>query len=217
MVCLGEIDCGASQARVELLFLVSLLVESGDDIDPRTYIPGTLGFTDVYRCPAMGADDFIQLSKPSVSFIEGLATLRIRALKRVADLIKPPGAHDALPVGVYGSALVPGTPQLPSVLRLTKSRPSGPTVAACAPGSKQTDCGLQPRRFFGNAVLWLGIREGCPGAYPLDQPLWVGRWNGSPVYRQKPPPPAACCRLFFRLIPGRLLFPLGRFVCVRTQ
>jgi len=97
-----KIDCGAFQARAELLFFVSLLV----------------GFTDVYRFSAVGTDNFIQLSKPSVSFIEGLATLRIRALKRVADLIKPP-AHDALPVGVDGSAPVPGTLRLPSVLRLT--------------------------------------------------------------------------------------------------
>jgi len=98
MACLGEIDCGASQARAELLFLVSLLVELGDCIEPQTDITGALGFSDVYRCPAMGADDFINLAKPSVGLHETLAALRTRALKLVAQFSKVARTHGDSPI-----------------------------------------------------------------------------------------------------------------------
>jgi hypothetical protein len=47
---------------------------------------------------------------------------------------------------------------------------------------------------------------------------WVGRWNGTPVYRRNPPHPG---RLFSRCYQAlhlpRSLVPSGRFVCVTTH
>jgi hypothetical protein len=91
MACLAEIDCGSAQARHELFFLAALFIELGDGIDPRTDLSGTLGFSDVYRCPAFGADNFIRLEKASIGLMKDLATLRLRALKRVRHLIEIAG------------------------------------------------------------------------------------------------------------------------------
>ena len=44
MTCLAEIDCGSSQARAELLFMVELLIQLGDRIEPRVDFSGSLGF-----------------------------------------------------------------------------------------------------------------------------------------------------------------------------
>ena len=98
MTCLAEIDCGSSQARAELLFMVELLIQLGDRIEPRVDFSGSLGFSDVYRCSACGTDDFIRLNKASVGLLESLAALRVRALKRVAHYVEMAG---------HGTPLVP--------------------------------------------------------------------------------------------------------------
>jgi hypothetical protein len=95
--CLAEIDCGSSQAQSELLFLAELLFQLGDRIDPRTDFSGTLGFSDVYFCPAFGADNFIRLEKASVGLLKDLATLRRRALERVAHFVEMANRHEASP------------------------------------------------------------------------------------------------------------------------
>jgi hypothetical protein len=93
MKCLETIDCGSSLARAELIFLTTLLVELGDSIDPRADLPCSLGFSDVYRTPALGADNFIQLEKPSIGLLEHLAALQARAFKNVRVGIEIAG-HD---------------------------------------------------------------------------------------------------------------------------
>jgi|SRR4029079_17770005 hypothetical protein len=87
------IDCGSSLARQELIFLITLLVELGDSIDPGADLSGSLGFSDVYFLPAPWAGDFIQLEKPSVSLLEYLGTLRARALKLVRHRIEMADDH----------------------------------------------------------------------------------------------------------------------------
>ncbi len=47
MACLGEIDGGAQEARAELFFLVSLLVDLAQGVEPKRDISGALGFAEV--------------------------------------------------------------------------------------------------------------------------------------------------------------------------
>ena len=98
MTCLAELDCGAQRAREELLFLHSLLIEVGETVDPFANLPMTLGFSDVFRCPALGAEDFIRLNKASVGLLEGIAALRVKARERVISLIEQANRHDTLPM-----------------------------------------------------------------------------------------------------------------------
>jgi hypothetical protein len=93
MTCVGTIDCGSSQARAELLFLVDLLIHLGDRVDPASDLSGTLGFTDIFRCPAEGTDNFIKVEKASVGVMRDLAALRIRALERVRHLVEMADGH----------------------------------------------------------------------------------------------------------------------------
>ena len=81
----------------QLLFLVDLLVQLGDCVDPGADFTGTLGFTDVYRSPAFGAHDFIRVEKASVGLLEDLTALRSRALKRVRQLVEIAG-HERPPI-----------------------------------------------------------------------------------------------------------------------
>lgn len=96
MACIGEINAGADRARAELLFLVRLLVQLGDRVEPQTEFTGTLGLTDVYRNSAFRADDFIRVEKPSISLLEDIAALRIRALKRVRQSVEIATSHCGL-------------------------------------------------------------------------------------------------------------------------
>ena len=91
MTCVGTIDCGASQARAELLFLVDLLIQLGDRVEPASDLSGTLGFTDIYRCPALGADNFIKLAKASVGLLDDIAALRARARDLVRHRVEMAG------------------------------------------------------------------------------------------------------------------------------
>ena len=88
MKCLDTIDAGSAQARAELLFLAVLLGDLGYRIEPGTDLSGSLGFTDVYRCPACRTDDFIRMEKASVSLLEDLAALRVLARERVRQLVE---------------------------------------------------------------------------------------------------------------------------------
>jgi hypothetical protein len=77
--CLAEIEAGSKQAYSELLFLAQLieLVQLAGGTERQTYIPRAFGFTDIYRCPTCGTDDFIRVNKASQSLIEDIAALRI--------------------------------------------------------------------------------------------------------------------------------------------
>ena len=94
MACLGEIDGGSAQARAELLFLTTLLVQLGDRVEPGADLSGALGFSDVYRSSTFGAGDFIRVEKPSVGLLKDLAALRVRASNLVAHLIEVASGHD---------------------------------------------------------------------------------------------------------------------------
>jgi len=109
MPCVGTIDCGSSQARAELLFLVDLLIQLGDRVEPTTDFTGTLGFTDVYRCPALGTGNFIQLEKASVGLIENIAALRIRALERVRHCVEMAVGHVRTPLDGGKKSIAPVT------------------------------------------------------------------------------------------------------------
>jgi hypothetical protein len=97
MTCVGTIDCGSSQARAELLFLVEL-IQLGDRVEPASDLSGTLGFTDIYRCPALGADNFIKLEKASVGLLDDIAALRVRARDLVRHCIETAAGHVCFPV-----------------------------------------------------------------------------------------------------------------------
>jgi hypothetical protein len=101
MVCIDEIDAGASQAQAELLFLLGLieLVKSVDPRANRVRASGTLGFTDIYRSPAFGADHFIRLSNPSVRLMEDIAALRVLAFELVGYAVETANlCHGTSPV-----------------------------------------------------------------------------------------------------------------------
>ena len=94
-VCLAEIDCGAAQARAELLFLAKLLIKLGDGIDPIPNGALALGCSDILHPPAGRAGDFIRLDKVSIEAVEFLAALRVRAMKAVEHLIEIAAGHRA--------------------------------------------------------------------------------------------------------------------------
>ena len=56
MTCLAEIDCGSSQARAELLFMVELLIQLGHRIEPRADFSGSLWISDVLTVPHSGQE-----------------------------------------------------------------------------------------------------------------------------------------------------------------
>jgi hypothetical protein len=68
MPCVAEIEGGATQARSELLFLIELEVLAN--------IPRSLGFTNIYPCPALGADSFIEINQASERLVKSIAALR---------------------------------------------------------------------------------------------------------------------------------------------
>lgn len=96
MACLGHIKGGSDLARADLLFLTDLLFQLGCRVEVLANLPRTLGFTDVYRSPALGAEDFISVDKASEGLLEALSTLRVLTLERVRKLVEVAG-HDALP------------------------------------------------------------------------------------------------------------------------
>ncbi len=53
--------------------------------------PRALGFTDVYRNPAFGTDDFLHLAKPSEALLESITALRVLAGERVKHLVESAG------------------------------------------------------------------------------------------------------------------------------
>ena len=89
MACLGTVDCGDQRAREELLFLFGLNVELLGGVEVMPDFTGvSLGFTDVFRSPAMGADNFIRLEKAPEDLLKLLATLRALTRERVEHLAK---------------------------------------------------------------------------------------------------------------------------------
>src|SRR5690349_4771742 len=93
MACLGTIESGSARARDELLFLVRLNVELGGGVEPFPQLSGCLGFSDVYRCPAFGAGDFLILDKASEDLLETLAALRARALELIEKKVEMASGH----------------------------------------------------------------------------------------------------------------------------
>jgi hypothetical protein len=79
MPCVDKIDCGSS--------LLSRVVVSKS----KANLPRSLGFSDVYRHSALGADNFTRMEKASEGLLEGLATLRALALERVQRHVKIAG------------------------------------------------------------------------------------------------------------------------------
>jgi hypothetical protein len=90
------IEAGHKQALAEFRFLRVLLVEFGGLVEIDAQIPTSFGITDVYHCPALGADNFIQLSKPSQSMLDCLAAMRARALELARDKVKVTDHGDSL-------------------------------------------------------------------------------------------------------------------------
>jgi hypothetical protein len=83
--------------RTDLLFLIELVIQLSCHIEVLANLPGTLGFTNVFHSPALGADDFIYADKASENDLKTCATLRVLAVEGVRDLIKIIG-HSAPPV-----------------------------------------------------------------------------------------------------------------------
>lgn len=90
MACLAEIDAGSAEAQRELLFLFKLieLVQLPGSIEPQPKVSGALGFSDVYRCSACRADDFIRINKASEGLLKSLAALRVMALENVGRVVE---------------------------------------------------------------------------------------------------------------------------------
>jgi hypothetical protein len=96
--CIGEIDGGAEIARFELLWLIEFLVEFGCRAEIQANLPRSLGFTDIYRCPAMGTANFIRVNKASEGLLKGLAALRVLAREVMRHKIKVAGlSHSTAP------------------------------------------------------------------------------------------------------------------------
>lgn len=86
MACIETLECGHSAALDELLFLRDLLIHLVGGVEALPDGPGSLGFTDIYRSPALGADNFIRLEKPSEDLLEHIAALRALASESVLKL-----------------------------------------------------------------------------------------------------------------------------------
>ena len=88
MACLDTIECGHEEALKELLFLTDLYVDLSGSADVLSELPMTLGFSDVYRHPALGAEDFIRLVKPSKGLRERISTMRFLTRKLMEPIIE---------------------------------------------------------------------------------------------------------------------------------
>lgn len=96
--CLGEIDAGSSLASGELLFLASLFVELGGIVEFEANLSRTLGFSDVYRCPACRAENFIRVNKPSEGLLKSLGALRVRAYELLRMKLEEAGHRRGPPI-----------------------------------------------------------------------------------------------------------------------
>ncbi len=111
MSCIGEIEAGGDRAREELLFLSGLLIEFGGGIEQFPNGPVSFGFTDVYRCSALGADNFIRVHKFSEDGLEHLATLRVLTREIVEHLVEVANRHGESPVPLTWKKIEHGTRQ----------------------------------------------------------------------------------------------------------
>ncbi len=109
MSCVGKIDAGGDRAREELLYLSSLLIEFGGGIEQFPNGPVSFGFTDIYRCPALGTDNFIRVQKVSEDGLEHLATLRVLTREVVEYLVQVANRHGESPVPLTWKKIEHGT------------------------------------------------------------------------------------------------------------
>ncbi len=68
--------------------MTGLYVDLGGSVDVLSELPMTLGFTDVYRPPACGADDFVHLVKPSKGLSERISTMRVLTRELMEPIIE---------------------------------------------------------------------------------------------------------------------------------
>jgi hypothetical protein len=83
-------------AAENLIFFVDLLFQLGCGVEVLANLPRALGFTDVFRSPALGADNYINVNKATEGPLEALAAFRVLALERMRELVEVAG-HGDLP------------------------------------------------------------------------------------------------------------------------
>ena len=77
--------------------MIRLNVQLVGEVEGPPYITGTLAGTDVFRCAAMGAGDFLRVEKASENLLERLTALRALTLERVGKLVEMTDAHGKAP------------------------------------------------------------------------------------------------------------------------